>query len=88
MRNGKPGTHDSSCWNSITFGAQARSGGGVESGDRITGEERVGGDKGQALALRLGDEYAVEGIAVVRRQRADSEGVIELNGKRAETASG
>jgi len=43
--------------------------------DRVPGDLGVGGDDGQTLDLALGDEDAVEGIAVVEGQADNVQGV-------------
>ena len=46
-------------------------------------EDGIGGDEGEAFALRLGDEHTIEGVGMVRGQVTDGERVPELHGKSA-----
>ena len=59
----------------------------LEVGDLVTEDFSVDGDQGKALHLRLGNENAVEGVAMKRGQGAGPLGVLQSNGQMRESVT-
>lgn len=53
-----------------------RSVSGIDQVDLVTTEQLISGDEGRCLEPGLGDEHAVEGVAMVRRQRRRQFGMV------------
>src|ERR1017187_8921962 len=54
---------------------------GVERSDIVGADQRIRRHQREVVAMRLGDEHAVEGIGVVRRQGAHGESMVQRDGE-------
>lgn len=60
---------------------------GVERGDVVAGEDRVGGQQGERLGPRLDDEHPIERIRMVPGKPADGERVVHRHRQGVELAT-
>ena len=59
--------------------------GGIDGADIVVPDSGIGGDQGQVFALSLGNQHAVEGVGMVKRQIANRKRVLKSDRQRAES---